>query len=93
MGNILGNLLKIALGAGVVYTAYKVGQSNGENKELDLFKKTKEDLEFDIDFISNLIKEHQDEPNKTQKNIDDIKSLSEDLNELKSKLGQLKNRG
>ena len=53
----------------------------------------KEDLEFDIDFISNLIKEHQDEPNKTQKNIDDIKSLSEDLNELKNKLGQLKNRG
>ena len=93
MSNILGNLLKIALGAGVVYTAYKVGQSNGENKESDLFKKAKEDLEFDIDFISNLIKEHQDEPNKTQKNIDDIKSLSEDLNKLKSKLEQLKNRG
>ena len=93
MSNILGNLLKIALGAGVVYTAYKIGQSNGENKELDLFKKAKEDLESDIDFISGLIKEHQDEPNKTQKNIDDIKSLSEDLNELKSKLGQLKNRG
>jgi peptidoglycan hydrolase CwlO-like protein len=92
MGKILSNLLKIALGAGVVYTAYKVGQSNGENKESDLFQKVKEDLEFEIDFISNLIKEHQDEPNKTQKNIDDINTLSEDLNKLKSKLEELKNR-
>ena len=80
-----------------VWIHYSYGDSliiqDGENKELDLFKKAKEDLEFDIDFISGLIKEHQDEPNKTQKNIDDIKSLSEDLNELKNKLGQLKNRG
>lgn len=92
MSNLLNNLFKVALGAGVVYTAYKIGQSNGENKESELIKKAKEDLEFEINFVSDLIKGHRDEPNKTQKNLDDIKSLSEDLDKLKTKLEELKNR-
>jgi hypothetical protein len=90
MSNILGNLLKIALGAGVVYTAYKVGQSNGENKELDLLKEARENIHNDIDFITNLIKEHQDEPNKTQKNLDDMRELREQVYELRKKLENLK---
>jgi peptidoglycan hydrolase CwlO-like protein len=90
MSNILGNLLKIALGAGVVYTVYKVGQSNGENKELDLLKEARENIHNDIDFITNLIKEHQDEPNKTRKNLDDMRELREQVYELRKKLENLK---
>jgi glutamate synthase domain-containing protein 3 len=67
MSKLLGNLVKIALGAGAIYVAYKVGESNGKNKQQDVLDETKSKLETEIEFIKKLIQEYDELQNKTQK--------------------------
>jgi hypothetical protein len=85
MSRLLSNLLKVALGAGVVYVAYKVGESNGKNKQQDILDEVKSELEIEIEFIENLIKEYDLLPSKTQKDLDNKKLLEIKLDLLKRK--------
>jgi hypothetical protein len=49
--SLLVKLIKIALGVAVVYAAYKIGESDGKNKEKDSLTEVKTDLDMEIDFI------------------------------------------
>lgn len=85
MSKLLGNLLKVALGAGAVYVAYKVGESNGKNKQQDVLNEAKSELENEIEFIEKLIQEYNILPNKTQKDLDNKQLLEIKLDLLKRK--------
>ena len=84
--SLLGKLVKTALGVGVVYAAYKIGQSDGKNKEKDELVAAKTELDMEIDFIEGLIEEYQVMPNKTQKEWDNKQMLEIKLEQLKRKL-------
>jgi hypothetical protein len=86
MSKLLGNLVKIALGAGAIYVAYKVGESNGKNKQQDVLDETKSKLETEIEFIEKLIQEYAELQNKTQKDLDNKELLEIKLDLLKRKL-------
>ena len=55
--SLLGKLVKTALGVGVVYSAYKIGQSDGKNKERDALKEARTDLEMEIEYMEGLVKD------------------------------------
>jgi hypothetical protein len=84
--SLLSKLVKTALGVGVVYAAYKIGQSDGKNKEKDELAAAKTELDMEIDFIEGLIEEYQVMPNKTQKEWDNKQMLEIKLEQLKRKL-------
>ena len=84
--SLLSKLVKTALGVGVVYAAYKIGQSDGKNKEKDELVAAKTELDMEIDFIEGLIEEYQVMPNKTQKEWDNKQMLEIKLEQLKRKL-------
>lgn len=85
MSKLLGNLLKVALGVGAVYVAYKVGESNGKNKQQDVLDEAKSELETEIEFIEKLIEEYNLLPSKTQKDLDNKQLLEIKLDLLKRK--------
>lgn len=87
MSKLLSNLIKGALGVGALYVAYKVGESMGkdksdENKGDTLLEKVKSELDYEIDFITDLIKDYQDKPNKTKKDKDNLDLLKIKLKQL-----------
>ena len=84
--SLLGNLVKTALGVGVVYAAYKIGQSDGKNKERNALKEAKSDLQIEIEFFEGLIEDYNTLPNKTQKDWDNKQMLEMKLEILKRKL-------
>lgn len=84
--SLLVKLIKIAIGVGVVYTAYKIGESDGKNKEKDALAEVKTDLDMEINFIEGLIEEYQVMPNKTQKEWDNKQMLEIKLEQLKRKI-------
>jgi hypothetical protein len=84
--SLLSKLVKTALGVGVVYAAYKIGQSDGKNKEKDELAAAKTELDMEIDFIEGLIEEYQVMPNKTRKEWDNKQMLEIKLEQLKRKL-------
>jgi hypothetical protein len=84
--SLLVKLIKIAIGVGVVYAAYKIGENDGKNKEKDSLTEVKTDLDMEIDFIEGLIEEYQVMPNKTQKEWDNKQMLEIKLEQLKRKL-------
>ena len=86
------NLLQLAVGASVVYAAYKVGQSNGEKKELPLIKSIKDEVNREIDAVSNEIKKLREEKTVVQIENDEIVELKRQLEELKTQLGVLKDK-
>lgn len=85
MSKLLSNVLKGALGIGALYVAYKVGESMGKDKEKNLLEEAKSELDYEIEFITGLIKEYQDKPNRTEKENDNLKFLNIKLEQLKSK--------
>jgi hypothetical protein len=84
--SLLGKLVKISLGVGVVYAAYKIGERNGKNKEKDDLVKAKTELDYEIEFIEGLIEEYHVMGNKTQKEWDNKQMLEIKLEQLKRKL-------
>ena len=84
--SLLVKLIKIAIGVGVVYAAYKIGESDGKNKEKDDLAEVKTDLDVEINFIEELIEEYQVTPNKTQKEWDNKQMLEIKLEQLKRKI-------
>ena len=85
MSKLLGNILKAAIGAGVVYVAYKVGESMGKDKNKNLLKGVKSEIDSEIELITSLIKELRDKPNKTKKDKDNLDLLGIKLKQLESK--------
>ena len=83
MSRTLEKLLKVALGIGVVYAAYKVGESMGKDKDKDLVDSVKSELDSEIEFITGLIKDYKDKPNKTKKDRDNLDLLNIKLEQLK----------
>jgi hypothetical protein len=92
MGQKMRNLLQLAVGASVVYAAYKIGQSNGEKKELPLIKSIKDEVNREIDAVSNEIKKLREEKTVVQIENDEIVELKRQLEELKTQLGVLKDK-
>ena len=84
--SLLVKLIKIAIGVGVVYAAYKIGESDGKNKEKDDLAEVKTDWDVEINFIEELIEEYQVMPNKTQKEWDNKQMLEIKLEQLKRKI-------
>jgi hypothetical protein len=82
MSKLLGNILKVAIGAGVVYVAYKVGESMGKDKNKNLLKGVKSEIDSEIELITSLIKELRDKPNKTKKDKDNLDLLGIKLKQL-----------
>lgn len=82
MSKLLGNILKAAIGAGVVYVAYKVGESMGKDKNKNLLKGVKSEIDSEIELITSLIKELRDKPNKTKKDKDNLDLLGIKLKQL-----------
>lgn len=85
MSNLIGNLTKLALGAGVVYMAYKMGESNAK-KEPNVLDDIKIKISDEIDAINNLIRGYELLPNQTQKDLDNRQFLESRVEELKRKL-------
>lgn len=85
MSKLLGNILKAAIGAGVVYVAYKVGESMGGDKNKNLLKGVKSEIDSEIELITSLIKELRNKPNKGKKDKDNLDLLGIKLKQLESK--------
>ena len=82
MSKLLGNILKTAIGVGVIYVAYKVGESMGKDKDKNLLQDAKSDLDSEIEFITGLIKDYQEKKNKTKKDKDKLDLLNIKLAQL-----------
>ena len=82
MSKILENIVKALLAAGVVYVAYKVGESMGKDKDKDLLESAKSEIDSEVEYITGLIKEYQDKPNKTKKDKDNLDLLKIKLDTL-----------
>ena len=83
MSRGLENLLKLALGIGAIYVAYKVGEGMGKEKDNGLSDSPKSELDSEIEFITGLIKDYNDKPNKTKKDRDNLDLLKIKLEQLK----------
>jgi hypothetical protein len=87
------NIVKLGLFAAVVYGAYKAGQHNGRqtnvNPQPNPQPKPKPIIEFESnseeDYILDLICELKNKPNKTQKDRYNIELLQVKLNQILSK--------
>jgi len=82
MSKLLSNLIKGAIGVGVVYVAYKVGESMGKDKDKNLLQGDKSELDSEIEFIAGLIKDYQEKKNKTKKDKDKLDLLNIKLAQL-----------
>lgn len=83
MSRLLGNLIKGALGFGALYVAYKVGESMGKDREKNLVESAKNEVDSEIQFVTDLINDYKNKPNKTKKDRDNIDLLNIKLEQLK----------
>jgi len=89
----LKNIVKWGLLATIVYGAYKAGQHNGKqanvNPQPNPKPKPEPIIEFDSnseeDYILDLIREIKNKPNKTQKDRYNIELLQVKLNQILGK--------
>ena len=86
MSRFLSGLVKAALGVGVVYAAYKIGEDRGKKGKEEELAAERNDLLMEIDYIENMIKDYDDIPNKTQSELDNKRFLEIKLEHLKRKL-------
>ena len=86
MSRFLSGLVKAALGVGVVYAAYKIGEDRGKKGKEEELAAEKNDLLMEIDYIENMIKDYDNIPNKTQSELDNKRFLEIKLEHLKRKL-------
>jgi hypothetical protein len=85
MSKLLSNLLKTAIGVGVVYTAYKVGESMGKDEKMNLLKSAKSELDYEIEFVTNMIKSYTDKPKKTKEDEENLYLFKLKLDNLQKK--------
>lgn len=85
MSRFLGNLVKGALGIGALYVAYKLGESACKDKDKNLLQSAKDEVDSEIQFITDLINEYKNKPNKTKKDRDNMDLLNIKLEQLKRK--------
>jgi len=83
MSRLLGNLIKGALGFGALYVAYKVGESMGKDREKNLVESAKNEVDSEIQFVTDLINDYKNKPNKTKKDRDNMDLLNIKLEQLK----------
>ena len=83
MSRLLGNLIKGALGFGALYVAYKVGESMGKDKDKNLIQSAKDEIDSEIQFVTDLINDYKNKPNKTKKDRDNMDLLNIKLEQLK----------
>jgi Rieske Fe-S protein len=83
MSRLLGNLIKGALGFGALYVAYKVGESMGKDKDKNLIQSAKNEIDSEIQFVTDLINDYKNKPNKTKKDRDNMDLLNIKLEQLK----------
>jgi len=83
MSRLLSNLIKGALGFGALYVAYKVGESMGKDKEKNLVESAKNEVDSEIQFVTDLINDYKNKPNKTKKDRDNMDLLNIKLEQLK----------
>lgn len=86
MSRFLSGLVKAALGVGVVYAAYKIGEDRGKKGKEEELAAERNDLLMEIDYIENMIKDYDNIPNKTQSELDNKRFLEIKLEHLKRKL-------
>ena len=86
MSRFLSGLVKAALGVGVVYAAYKIGEDRGKKGKEEELAAERNDLLMEIDYIENMIKDYDNIPNKTQSELDNKRFLEIKLVHLKRKL-------
>ena len=69
---------------GALYVAYKVGEGMAKDKDKDknLLEKAKSELDYEIEFITGLIKDYQEKPSKTKKDKDNLDLLKIKLQQL-----------
>ena len=86
MSRLLSGLVKAALGVGVVYAAYKIGEDRGKKGKEEELAAAKSELEMEIEFVEELIRDYEVMPNKTQREWDKKQFLEIKLEQLKRKL-------
>ena len=86
MSRFLSGLVKAALGVGVVYAAYKIGEDRGKKGKEEELAAERNDLLMEIDYIENMIKDYDNIPNKTHSELDNKRFLEIKLEHLKRKL-------
>jgi hypothetical protein len=86
MSRFLSGLVKAALGVGVVYAAYKIGEDKGKKGKEEELNAQRNDLLTEIEYIEDMIKEYDDIPYKTQSELDNKRFLEIKLEHLKRKL-------
>ena len=86
MSRFLSGLVKTALGVGVVYAAYKIGEDRGKKGKEEELNAQRNDLLMEIEQIEDMIREYDDIPYKSQSELDNKRFLEIKLEHLKRKL-------
>ena len=86
MSRFLGGLVKAALGVGVVYAAYKIGEDRGKKGKEEELNAQRNDLLMEIELVEDMIKDYDNIPHKTQSELDNKRFLEIKLEHLKRKL-------
>ena len=86
MSRFLGGLVKAALGVGVVYAAYKIGEDRGKKGKEEELNAQRNDLLMEIEQIEDMIIEYDNIPYKSQSELDNKRFLEIKLEHLKRKL-------
>lgn len=86
MSRFLGGLVKAALGVGVVYAAYKIGEDRGKKGKEEELSAERDNLLMEIELVEDMIKDYDNIPHKTQSELDNKRFLEIKLEHLKRKL-------
>ena len=86
MSRFLSGLVKTALGVGVVYAAYKIGEDRGKKGKEEELNAQRNDLLMEIEQIEDMIIEYDNIPYKSQSELDNKRFLEIKLEHLKRKL-------
>ena len=86
MSRFLSGLVKTALGVGVVYAAYKIGEDRGKKGKEEELNAQRNDLLMEIEQIEDMIREYDNIPYKSQSELDNKRFLEIKLEHLKRKL-------
>ena len=80
------SLLKLLVGAGALYVAYKFGEKKGKQSVINNVDTSKDDLQCEIVFLEELINDYKKMSIKTIKEFEYMHSLEYKVKKLKEKL-------
>ena len=86
MSRFLSGLVKTALGVGVVYAEYKIGEDRCKKGKEEELNAQRNDLLMEIEQIEDMIREYDNIPYKSQSELDNKRFLEIKLEHLKRKL-------